>query len=68
MTAKETTKTNTYYSVDDEFSNEITTGLESYDAAIQVARRYLSAHSDAPAVTVYDSAGESWELSRDAVI
>lgn len=61
-------KTNTYYSVDDEFGNEITTGLESYDAAIQVARRYLSAHLDAPAVTVYDSAGESWEFARAEVV
>ena len=57
-----------YYSVDDEHSNEISTGLESYDAAVQVARRYLSAHRDASCVEIYSSDGESWELSRDEVL
>ncbi len=58
------------YAVDDEFGNQITTGLDSYDAAKQTARRYLSAHKDAPAVTIYEdvSGGESWELSRDEVL
>ena len=54
------------YAVDDEFGNQITTGLGRYDAAKQTARKYLSAHDDAPAVTVYEDAegGESWELTR----
>lgn len=57
---------NVTYSVDDEHGNQITTGLDSYDAAKQVARRYLSAHADAPAVTIYESGddGESWDLTR----
>ncbi len=61
---------NTAFAVDDEFGNQITTGLDSYDAAKQAARRYLSAHSDAPAVTVYEDTegGESWELTRREVL
>jgi hypothetical protein len=58
--------TNTY-SVDDEFSNQITTGLSSFAAAVQCARRYLSAHKDAPGVEIYTD-GESWELDRDDVL
>lgn len=62
--------TNLNYSVDDEHGNQISAGLSSYDAALQVARRYLSAHTDAPAVTIYEDrdGGESWELSRDDVL
>lgn len=63
------------YAVDDEFGNQITTGLDTFDAAKQAARRYLSAHKDAPAVTIYtetsfDTEGESesWELSRAEVV
>lgn len=60
----------THYAVDDEFGNQITTGLDSYDAAKQVARRYMAAHDDAPAVLVYEDVedGESWELSRTEVL
>jgi hypothetical protein len=61
------TKT-TSYSVDDEFGNQITTGLESYDAAKQSARRYLAAHSDAPSVLVYSDAGESWDIARSGEV
>lgn len=62
--------TNVNYAVDDEFDTQIAAGLQSYDAAKQVARRYLSAHKDAPAVTIYEdtAGGESWELSRDEVL
>ena len=58
------------YAVDDEFSNQITCGLSSYDAAVQVARRYLSAHADAPCVRIYEDAtdGESWDLSRREIL
>ncbi|MBK9496862.1 MAG: hypothetical protein IPO08_20615 [Xanthomonadales bacterium] len=60
----------TNYAIDDEFGNQITTGLDSYDAAKQAARRYLSAHKDAPAVTIYEdtTGGESWDLSRGEVV
>ena len=60
----------TNYAVDDEFGTQISAGFSSYDAAKQCARRYLAAHKDAPAVTVYEerSGGESWELSRDEVL
>ena len=34
------------YALDDEYGNEITTGLASYEAANQVAARYLAAHND----------------------
>jgi hypothetical protein len=57
----------TSYSIDDEHGNEITTGLDSYDAALQVARRYLSAHTDAPSVEIY-TADESWALTREEVL
>lgn len=56
------------YTVDDEFGNQISTGLQSYDAALQVARRYMSAHKDAPAVTVYGDPGDSWEITRAEVL
>lgn len=58
------------YAVDDEFSNKITCGLASYDAAIQVARRYLSAHRDAPGVRIYEDTegGEGWDLTRAEVL
>lgn len=49
-----TVLTNNYYSVDDEFGNQIATGIETYDAAVQVARRYLSAHPDAPCVEIHE--------------
>jgi hypothetical protein len=54
------------FAVDDEFGNEIARGLPTYDAAIQQARAYLSAHDDAPCVRVYEDAagGESWDLAR----
>jgi hypothetical protein len=55
------------YSVDDEHGNQITTGLQSYGAALQSARRYLSAHADAPAVSVYTDE-ESWDLTRVDVL
>lgn len=57
----------TMFSVSDEFGNQITTGLNTYSEAVQVARTYLSAHKDAPAVEVY-SADESWTLTRDEVL
>lgn len=58
------------YAVDDEFGTQLSAGLSSYDAAKQAARRYLAAHKDAPAVTIYEdvSGGESWELTRDEVL
>jgi hypothetical protein len=57
------------YSVDDEFGNEIMVGLENFGAAQQVARRYLSAHRDAPCVTIYTSDGsEAYEFSRDEIL
>lgn len=55
---------NKTFSVDDEFGNQIKTGLESYEAALSAARRYLSAHADAPCVNVYDSEGEEWVITR----
>lgn len=58
----------TYYTVDTEHGDEIASGLPSYDAALQVARRYLSARADAPCVNVYDSEGESWTLDRAEVL
>lgn len=60
----------TPYAVDDEHGNQITTGLSNYDAALQTARKYLSAHADAPAVTVYEDieGGQSWDLDRAAVL
>ncbi len=53
------------YAVDDEFGNQIET-TDGYPAAMQVARRYLAAHKDAPHVTIREDkdGGESWELSR----
>lgn len=61
---------NLNYNVDDEFGNQISAGLSSYDAAIQVARKYLSAHSDAPAVTIYEDCegGKSWDLDREEAL
>lgn len=58
------------YSVADEFGNMITTGLQTFDAAKQAARHYLSAHKDAPCVEVYEGGenGESWTLTRDEVL
>lgn len=58
------------YAVDDEFSNQITCGLPDYDSAVQVARQYLSEHSDAPAVCIYEDrkGGESWELTRREIL
>jgi hypothetical protein len=58
---------NSNYSVDDEHGKQITTGLDSYSAAVQTARKYLSAHSDAPAVTIYTDS-ESWDLDREQVL
>lgn len=57
------------YAVDDEFGNQISCGFGTYDQATQCARKYLSAHKDAPAVTIYEDTdgGELWELSRDEV-
>jgi spore coat protein U-like protein len=53
------------YAVDDEFGTQITTGLESYDAAKQVARRCLSAHRDACAARIYEDSpdGEIWDVT-----
>jgi hypothetical protein len=59
--------TNKTHSVDDEHGNQITTGLDGYGAALQSARRYLSAHEDAPSVTVYTD-DESWDLTRAEVL
>lgn len=61
---------NLNYNVDDEFGNQISAGLSSYDAALQVARKYLSAHTDAPAVTIYEDrdGGESWDLGRSDIL
>jgi len=59
--------TESTYSVDDEFGNPITTGCETFGAALSTARRYLSAHADAPSVLVYDD-DESWELTRTDVL
>lgn len=58
------------FAVDDEIGNQITCGLESYSAAMQVARRYLAAHDDAPAVRIYEDQpdGETWDLSRGEVL
>jgi hypothetical protein len=66
------------YAVDDEFGNQISDGFESHSAAKQCARRYLSAHKDAPAVTIYvsgksetsegDDPGDSWEWTRDEIL
>jgi len=56
------------YSVDDEFGNPIpATGLDSYGAALQVARRYLSEHDDAPSVDIYTDE-QSWTLTRREVL
>jgi hypothetical protein len=54
------------YSVEDEHGNQITTGLDSYDDARQVARKYLSAHRDADKVTIYTD-DESWEVGLDGL-
>lgn len=61
---------NKTYAVEDEFGNNITVGLDSYDAAKSAARRYLAAHKDAPAVAIYEEGedGERWELSREEVL
>lgn len=66
------------YAVDDEFGNQISDGFRTYSEAKQSARRYLSAHKDAPAVTIYvsgqsetadgDEPGDSWELTRDELL
>lgn len=58
------------YAIDDDYGNQITAGLDSYDTAMQRARRYLSAHTDASNVTIYDDQpdGESWELERYEVL
>jgi hypothetical protein len=55
----------TTYAVDDEFGSQITTGLDSYDAAKQAARRYLSAHRDAAAARIYEESedGEMWDVT-----
>jgi len=55
------------YSVDDEFGNIIAGGFETYDAAAQCARRYLSENRDAPSATIYEDSegGESWDVSLD---
>jgi len=42
------------WAVDDEFGNQITTGLDSLESALQCGRRYLAPHRDAPAVVVYE--------------
>lgn len=59
------------YAVSDEFGNQITSGLDSYEAATQAAKRYLAAHKDAPCAEIYAEQcnpetedGEPWELTR----
>lgn len=58
------------YAIDDEFGNEITTGLVNFDSAMQCAKRYLSAHADATGVRIYESAddGDEWDLTREDVL
>ena len=58
----ERVKTSTY-SVEDEHGNFISQGLESYSVAEQVAKRYLSAHKDAPVAVIYNDGVESWEVT-----
>lgn len=55
------------FAVDDEFGNQITCGLASYDAAKQVAKKYMVAHRrdlKGP-VRIYESGtgGESWDVT-----
>ena len=57
---------NVNYSADDEHGNQITAGLASYDAALQVARKYISAHrTDGAACKIYEDRenGESWDIA-----
>ena len=58
------------YAIDDEFGNEITTGLSNFDSAMQCAKRYMSAHKDAPVVRIYESTddGDEWNLTREDVL
>lgn len=56
------------YVLDDEFGNTITTGTQNECRA--AARRYLSAHKDAPCVELYDAADHtcSETLTREDIL
>lgn len=61
----------TTYAVDDEFGNQITCGLENYDAAKQVAKKYMVAHKGdlRGPVRIYESGrgGDSWDVTLEDI-
>lgn len=56
------------YHLSDEFDNEFATS-DSYAEILTRAQRYMSAHRDAPLVTVFDEiANDEWTLLRADVL